>query len=695
MSNRKSKKSRKNGTALSKAYRVGIVVVHGVGNQPRGATVEHVVRRLVKTFEELELRAASSVVSERADDPSAMTITVEGERPVLVVEGHWSDIVSARRDRTWAAAIKRLGFFAGVLPFLLGAAIGPRAHENIAERRPRTSRFRPWRWVEEQTDELVAFAPMIWRMLTAIGAVVVLFLAIISAPVVTGCVLVGLVVGALLLTRSGRDVLEHVRIAAMDGAELGLVEERVRSAIEFASNRCDAVRVIGHSQGGFVAHSVLSGGGHIVGRVREFTGVASGIRPISLIAAARGRAWIISGWVRFAAALLLGLGMMLAFEPGAAMNTTGSRLLSHFMVLTLVRPDALAIGDSQPQQILERAVGALAPSEWWWLVAICMSFAGLGAAVLIERRHDMNLPAIAPLPRRVSWDEVSSPNDLVGSMSVPSLPRSASVRSLPSLGHPIGDHLLTSYLGRRSVLRFELAHWLLPRGAKRQRFAELSNCSRSLSSLAAQIYRMRLTAPLIFMTIFMVVPLAMGASMAQAVLPWVWWCIGVAGIALVAGFTWWFVAASVAVGRLRRAALGGPVSWRTPRARRRLGVQCLALSVLGLVMGAWGLILYARMTQGVGGVAVLTPHLHAAGGIVLIAGLLVAVALWLALVSARGVRGLLIAAIGLLGGAAATLREAGDVWLRYGAPGSLFIVASIVLLLVLLFLVRRVPPPRP
>lgn len=48
MSNRKSKKSRKNGTALSKAYRVGIVVVHGVGNQPRGATVEHVVRRLVR-----------------------------------------------------------------------------------------------------------------------------------------------------------------------------------------------------------------------------------------------------------------------------------------------------------------------------------------------------------------------------------------------------------------------------------------------------------------------------------------------------------------------------------------------------------------------------------------------------------------------------------------------------------------------
>ncbi|MGO2932398.1 hypothetical protein [Microbacterium sp.] len=153
MAKQKQKRAQPRVTKETKPYRAGIVVVHVVGNQKQGATIEHVAERIDVTLSQIGLYAESADVpaqlrdastthadehSDRtggpnlrasASEPGAKQIVLGGPRAVLIAEAHWSDIVRDHREKGWRPAISRVRFIAAVLPYLLSAALAPRTHE--------------------------------------------------------------------------------------------------------------------------------------------------------------------------------------------------------------------------------------------------------------------------------------------------------------------------------------------------------------------------------------------------------------------------------------------------------------------------------------------------------------------------------------------------------------------------------------
>lgn len=89
MPKNKSKGARTRVNRPAKPFRSGIVVVHGVGNQKRGATVEHVAGRIDATLHEVGITAemvGEATGTAGAGEPRARQITFGDAQSVLIAE---------------------------------------------------------------------------------------------------------------------------------------------------------------------------------------------------------------------------------------------------------------------------------------------------------------------------------------------------------------------------------------------------------------------------------------------------------------------------------------------------------------------------------------------------------------------------------------------------------------------------------
>lgn len=720
MPKQKQKRTRKPAAQQSKAYRAGIVVVHGVGNQRPGATIEHVTRRIGATLRELGLHAESADVpatlrelegaqpeatgSAAGDgEPRAKGIEMGGARPVLVAEAHWSDIVRDHREKGWRPAVSRIWFVVAVLPYLFSAVLAPRTHEmkkSASEASAQHSSKRST--LDHEINEMVVQAPTMWRGITAMALVLAVALAFAAwEPWIVGLAIAGSVALLLLLTRSSFDVIEHVRMAGLGRAELELVLARVGATVDHVAGVCDEVWVIGYSQGGYIAHRLLAE--NRTSRwpaVVRFTGVASGLRPIRLIEAVRSRSWILAGWVWMGALASLTAGILLLFEPGGPLNSEGSRLWVHTAVLFFAQAPMMI---AEPMriaplwQIVSAGGSSLMPTQWWWLACLLLALVCIIIAVLLQRRGGATLPDIPALPKRIRWEEVTSPSDLVGSMSVPDIPETVTERTMPSMRQPVLDHLLTSYLGARSMLRFEIAEWLMRAALGSRRIRGLHDCTKDLTDLAERTYRLRMTVQLLFLVFAVVLPAMLGASLLTAASTVLYAGMALAVItALLAGI-WWFVASSKRVGRFVRDAtteLALPSTSATRRrGRSKFGPRITIVAAFVGFLGGWGCFLLAAVQQSSGRAELrpLIAALQSAGITLFGVALLALVAFCLAVVRLRGVRAVLALSVIVLMNELGLLRQVGPVWQEQYWPGvTPLVVTGIVVVAALLWSRPRV-----
>lgn len=496
----------------TREYHDGVVIVHGVGHQKRGDTLKSVAPRLAETLSAQGLATAFT----RDEAASEGVLEVEGGKRVLVAEAYWADIVTEGRVGGIRGALLRVRFAFSAMPYLVVGVLGPRAlHGEAATERTSSSRLMSSLRTIVGIDrgEFARFAPLAWRILPLYGLAVAVT-ALFGFAWWAGLAAVALTLsGFLIVLILPGSIVEHVRMASDDGAELQRIRDRVSACISSVEERCERVWVIAHSQGGFIAHSLLAETASTKHRrVTRLTGIASGLRPIRLAGLATSWRVLTSSWMVLLGSALMTVGVLHGMEPDGFF---GFAMLGHLMSVMAImfvlphvavfRPDALL-------EVLPRGF-----SMGW--NGLPMAIAGLvvvGAALLL-RRGTPDAPLTIPdLHRRIRWEETSSPSDLVGSMSIPELPDRVSLITAPSIRNALFDHGLGAYLSKHGSMRFLLSSALadLAVGKRRGRALALSSSlvQSRLEAVSQQLYVFRgslVAAVLLFM---IGIPAVFGAS---------------------------------------------------------------------------------------------------------------------------------------------------------------------------------------
>lgn len=648
-------------------YPNGVLIVHGLGHQSRRRTVELVAGRVRDAFTDVGLAPEMTELPSSAGQPPAAGLSLDGRQQALIVEGYWADLVEQHRLKHLAGGLRRLLLLIAVFPFLLTAAVQPRAHEVARDRSSRHgSRFLALIGLEDEVEELSRLWPTLWRAMTAAGAVLVFWLSVRGLTLLQQLMIAGLALIALLLVLSWRwDIVEHIRIVCLEDETMRVIERRLQRDLDFLASRCERVWIIGHSQGGYLAHRLL-------GRqpptrwpnVQRLTGLASGLRPIHLIATFNERRWAFSGWSSLLGGLCISVASIAEFESGGPLNTRGSSQFAQQLLIGIAHPWAILSGGfSFPD---------LRPTNWHFIPWTMAGVALIVVGALVGRTGHKAIPAIAPVPHRVAWEEVTSPSDIVGSMSIPDLPDTARTRISPSARQPVLDHLMRSYFGRVGF-RWEVAQWLARGSDSENRFARLNELTTDLEDLSERTYRWRFSVLASFAVVGVALPVAVGVPLLDAASRFAPLGVATAVTVMIIAMLWWHSASRLRTRRFLRVARG-EAEHQPPRVRARPLWSIIATALTGLIAlcGALGIFLYARATHAIMGV----PEPNQQGWIfVSSATLLMFVVVFtfsagtLAIGNLRGVRLLLAVAIVIDLGAITALPQLGPQWNLHGSPG--------------------------
>ncbi|PRB69162.1 hypothetical protein CQ027_17335 [Microbacterium sp. MYb32] len=624
-----------------------------------GATARFAATRAARALVDVGEEAREVPLPALAGTPRAHQLTMPGLRPVLIAESHWASIIRERRKNGSRDVLARCWMVVSVLPFLLAAVVSPRAHEKHVP----DTRLAWWNfgWVRE-------LGPALWRTVTVIGIALLVGVSLSLLPLWALLSVLALTPAVLWVTLRWRwDVIEHIRVVSIQSDARTAVEERLVRDIEYVSERCDEVWIVGHSQGGYLAHRVLAERGR--GRwlnVKKFTGLASGLRPIRLISMVREHRWGWSGWLMLTGVAMMMAAMVWGYEPGGFANTAGSRLLSQTMLLGLAQPLA-TLGESEVPTLI---FGNALPTQWGMFPLLGAGITLLAAGAWTGRRHRRSMSMIPSIPSRVIWEELTSPNDIVGSMPIPEIPSTVLRRTIPSLRQPVGDHLMGSYLSRRSTFRLEVARWIARPAVRSAKFASLDAVTDDLAHLSERSYRLRLTVQMVFIFLLILVPVAtIGRSLLAASAAFIYIAVGVAmSIAILAGI-WWYAGATWRISRYLRAVREAeeylPSRWST----RPAWVTALTGTVALLtVLGSLSTLAYADLVAAVRLVGVAAA-MEGSAGALMAAAIPTTAALCLAVAGLRMVRGFLILGGLFVGRSILELGEGGEEWLALGAPG--------------------------
>lgn len=688
---RKKARSRAAATepAEAKAYHAGLVVVHGIGHQSPGQTLDHLSRRVTATLSDMGHSTGVSDRPRSAGSPVSQAVEIDGRQAALLVEAHWADVIADQRERGLRAALRRLWFLLSALPYLLPALIAPRFHEaGFAPAGPPARRRRLLARLRSETDEFLLLAPTLSRSITLYAILAAVALGFSALPFWIALSLCATaVVLMIVLLASSRDVTEHVHVATLSDHRLDVILQRVADSVDFAARQCDEVWVIGHSQGGYLAHTLLSARGRQWRNARRFTGVASGLRPIHLISLLRNPLWALAGWIWLGGVVLFAIGLLQMFEPGALLNTEASRALGVIGLFGFVAPAVLA---ALPVTLMAELSSGLMPTNWWFLLYIGLALVAVLIAIGVQKASGAAMVTIPDLPSHISWEEMSARGDVVGSMSVPPLPASATLTTIPSVNNPLVDHLLSSYLGARSVLRFDIGTWLARRTSP-----PVDGLRRSLAGLSESNYVFRVSTQIMFVFAFIGLPVVMGLPLLAVVANMFVAGVITAGITAVWSISRWRSGAAARISAFTTAAAAAEEDAAYPpafrRTRRSLVMSLAATLVSGL--GGFGMMIVA--TTGDFGapdrLSLLNDHLRGASTYLFLAALAAAVALCTGIARARGVRAWLTLSLLLTTLSLLALLGGGPEWVIRLFPGLHLPVISAALLGTAIAWSRRVP----
>lgn len=312
-----------------------VLLVHGIGHQQHGSLLGRMAAPCIDALECIA-GAQGYDVSRHSDgvapgaptpdsEPRSMLVTlVKGSRVhrVLFVEAVWSDCFTppSRRHRLyWAlrslpAALLLLAPDQRDAEALGTAESMPKPWSAGEIKRSVAKALRPHQLIGK--DELV-LARLAWRVIVAALVIGLLVTTLIGSPVI-GLLLAAVPV-AYLASRS--NVIGHVAVAASADPELDKIRDRVRHCLEWSRRRSRQILIVAHSQGGFIAHSLLSqpeGDRPVAGLI----GVGSGLKPIWLLRQLNDRAVLLLAWVGIGIVVLVE-AIMLPVASGLTSTLAG------------------------------------------------------------------------------------------------------------------------------------------------------------------------------------------------------------------------------------------------------------------------------------------------------------------------------------------------------------------------------------
>jgi hypothetical protein len=279
-------------------HRLGVVFVHGIGDQKRGETLGTWATALVRWLRGWlggGTDGTRVVLSEAPVD--RVSVTGDNEK----IEAARLRVTIDRKERSWLLAeswwarsvtpppIGRFGsWLARVVPFLAVAQVWPHVRYNAEQLGGLLTRGSGG-----SVAGVGRAIEVVVRVIRSIAAVLLLAVAIPLSAVMVVAVWVVLLLLRLPLP-GWRDRIDKfvVAVAASLGDAYLLVQDplqydrmrdTVRRDVEAVAQICDAVVIVAHSQGAAIAHDVLrdlardAGPSPWVGRIRMFASVGSGI----------------------------------------------------------------------------------------------------------------------------------------------------------------------------------------------------------------------------------------------------------------------------------------------------------------------------------------------------------------------------------------------------------------------------------
>ena len=341
----------------AKQYRIGLLFVHGMGEQARGDTVTEMGDALTEWLRRwLSERGAGFRIREAtlreesgaSTGPSAhVSVVLTDERGVaqewLLAESYWA---GAFRPATFRELVM---WAVSVGPWLI-ASQGSGIHRRVwgAEVRPQDRWWTlPLRVLS--TVFVIALAELVATIVTPL-AIVLLLVSTIPIPVVSGVArslaqnLAGSFGDLLVLVRS------PVRFAAM--------AERVRDDIARLDHQCERVMVVAHSQGSAVAWQ----------GIRRAAQEPLEDRPR------------LSLFLSFGQAMRKLKSLYRLHQIGGSMQTRFSllALLSSVLLVLVLITGVLAVSDLLVAE--GRLLTAMRDGEWYWSVL----FGSFGGVIVVQ-----------------------------------------------------------------------------------------------------------------------------------------------------------------------------------------------------------------------------------------------------------------------------------------------------------------------
>lgn len=421
--------------------RIGLVVVHGIGDQEHGATA----RQVLDGLDTVTARPDDCDPPWSDEDPTREHVVVCRQLvpggPVvelLVVDAWWDDVVEIeiglrRRVRTWLWGLR-------IVPLMLqlSAAAGVVAAMERSDRRVAVTPPTGW---STYVDKLSGMPRGGWGLvLRGLHSALLRFL--VFPPIA----LVALLVGPSLLqladvvwrmvrrsaTSPPGRVLDLVLLLTCgdawafvsDPQRRNRILRRVRDTLEWTQTRCGSVVLLGHSQGGAISRAVISEGA----KADQLVTVGSGANLLgALFNTVRKPQVSIIAWV-----------MLLGYP--AFTVTVFTLLLQDLITITVgffgAARDVLAGHDSS-----SRVMAIVLQTEKHDLPLLIGVLLVMGVARLITGR--MRFDPSTLRPPIASWWDVSSPYDpvCVGGHLLEDGVHGVDVVNSTKLRHLLGEHV--------------------------------------------------------------------------------------------------------------------------------------------------------------------------------------------------------------------------------------------------------------
>lgn len=502
----------------------GYVVVHGIGGTQEGSTVDAFLTPVTDLLRARHGDDAVSIeVSDLVPGHAAKTVRVDLDgrqgRPVLVAEARWTELSSGGTRLSWAGLAWSLRSFLVMFPVLIGP--------SAAELRRLQHLFRPDHSGDLTRSEWIALIPValrgLWRFATVAVALAAVFwcgqqLWAVGPWALVAAAVLAVVALTVALVTLPTDLAGQVRFVAEDGPVRRRILDEVADVIASVDTVCRTVTVVGHSQGGYLAHEVL--GRSAPSAVREFVALGSGLKPISLLRyfGSPGR-WLPAAVSVSGVAVMTFAGWML-LEPDMVFG--GGQLAD------LVRPALVLwaapwlVFDLGPTLFSTAASAADLGSYWpvlgrsWPWIVLSVVGAGIVFVGQVAAARVGNGVTIEPLPKGVRrWREYSTPHDVVGRLAFPALPSNVDLVDVHGV-NTFSDHRFGAYFAEGARLTTHMTEDLLRRAGHQRTADQLRHDAApgiaALEDTASRWYRLRGLLQLGLMTLVFLVPTALGGG---------------------------------------------------------------------------------------------------------------------------------------------------------------------------------------